>query len=40
MGVNIRMFEPEALGPFTIRLLDGAVTEEFVGEWRPAAGAG
>lgn len=33
MGVNVRMFEPEALGPFRIRFLDGAVTEAFVGEW-------
>jgi hypothetical protein len=39
MGVNIRMFEPAALGPFKIRFLDGAVTEEFVGEWAPTPDA-
>lgn len=36
MGVNVRMFQPELLGGFTIRFLDGAVTEEFVGQWSPA----
>jgi len=40
MGVNVRMFRPEDLGPFTIRLLDGAVTETFVGEWSPPTGVG
>lgn len=35
MGVNVRMFNPDALGPFKIRFLDGAGTEEFVGEWSP-----
>jgi hypothetical protein len=35
MGVNIRAFEPEQIGPVRIRLLDGAVTEEFVGEHGP-----
>ena len=39
MGVNVRMFEPGQLGPFKIRFLDGAVTEEFVGEWAPAESA-
>jgi hypothetical protein len=37
MGVNVRMFEPEALGRFKIKLLDGALTEDFVGEWEPPA---
>ena len=37
MGVNVRMFTPEELGAFKIRFLDGAVTEEFVGEWSPAS---
>ena len=32
MGVNIRNFEPEQIGPMLICLLDGAVTEEYVGE--------
>ena len=36
MGVNVRLFEPEQIGPVTIRLLDGAVTEEYVGEVSPA----
>lgn len=35
MGVNIRNFEPDQIGPVTIRLLDGAVTETFVGEIHP-----
>lgn len=35
MGVNIRLFEPEQIGPVRVRLLDGAVTEEFVGEFGP-----
>lgn len=35
MGVNIRIFQPEAIGPVRIRLLDGAVTEEYVGEYGP-----
>jgi len=35
MGVYIRAFEPEQIGPVRIRLLDGAVTEEFVGEYGP-----
>ncbi|TFW06801.1 GFA family protein [Oxalobacteraceae bacterium OM1] len=32
MGVNVRNFEPEQIGPVRIRLLDGAVTEQYVGE--------
>jgi len=39
MGVNIRMFEPKALGQFKIRFFDGAVTEELVGEWAPSSSA-
>jgi hypothetical protein len=39
MGVNVRNFEPEQIGPVTIRLLDGAVTEEYVGEILPGHGA-
>jgi hypothetical protein len=35
MGVNIRNFEPEAIGPVRVRLLDGAVSEEYVGEYGP-----
>ena len=34
-GVNIRLFEPEVIGPVRIRLLDGAETDEFVGEVGP-----
>ncbi|MEK8033468.1 hypothetical protein AACH06_21825 [Ideonella sp. DXS29W] len=37
MGVNIRNFEPDQIGPVTIRLFDGAVTDEFVGEIAPGA---
>jgi hypothetical protein len=36
MGVNVRNFEPEVIGPVRIRLLDGADTEEYVGEYGPA----
>jgi hypothetical protein len=39
MGVNVRNFEPTQIGPVTIRLLDGAVTEECVGEIPPGHGA-
>lgn len=35
MGVNARNFTPEQLGPVRIRLLDGAVTERYVGEILP-----
>jgi hypothetical protein len=35
MGVNLRNFEPEQIGPVRIRQLDGAVTEEFIGEYGP-----
>lgn len=35
VGVNIRLFEPEAIGPVRVRLLDGADTEEYVGEHGP-----
>ena len=38
MGVNARNFAPEQLGPVRIRLLDGAVTESYVGELLPAQG--
>jgi hypothetical protein len=31
MGVNARNFEPVQLGQVRIRLLDGAVTERYVG---------
>jgi hypothetical protein len=31
MGVNARNFEPEQLGQVRIRLLDGAVTERYIG---------
>jgi hypothetical protein len=34
-GVNARLFEPQVLGPVRIRLLDGADTEEYVGEHGP-----
>lgn len=39
MGVNVRNFAPEQIGAVRIRLLDGAVTEEFVGEILPQGGA-
>lgn len=35
MGVNIRNADPEAIGPVTIRLVDGADTGEVVGEHGP-----
>lgn len=35
MGVNLRLFEPEQIGPVRIRQLDGAVTEDFIGEYGP-----
>lgn len=35
MGVNIRLFDPREIGPVVIRLLDGADTEEYVGEHGP-----
>jgi hypothetical protein len=35
MGVNARNFEPEQIGPVRIKLLDGAVTESFIGEILP-----
>ena len=38
MGVNARNFAPEQLGPVRIRLLDGAVTESYVGEILPGHG--
>jgi hypothetical protein len=31
MGVNVRTFGPEQIGPARIRLLDGAVTEKYIG---------
>ena len=35
VGVNVRLFEPDVIGPVRIRLLDGADTEEYVGEYGP-----
>lgn len=40
MGVNARNFSPEQLGPVRIRLLDGAVTERYVGEILPPERSG
>ncbi len=34
-GINARNFTPEQLGPVPIRLLDGAVTERYIGEIPP-----
>ena len=34
MGVNAQTFDPEQPGPTRIRLLDGAVTEKVIGEYR------
>jgi hypothetical protein len=31
MGVNVRLFDPDRIGPARIRLLDGAVTEKYIG---------
>ena len=31
LGVNARNFAPEQLGPVRIRLLDGAITEKYIG---------
>jgi hypothetical protein len=36
VGINVRLFEPDVLGPVRIRLLDGAETEEYIGEYGPA----
>jgi hypothetical protein len=39
--VNVRLFEPTALGPFRIRLFDGADSWQYVGDIHlPPAGAG
>jgi hypothetical protein len=39
--VNARLFEPPALGPFRVRLFDGADTWKYVGEiTAPPAGGG
>lgn len=32
MGVNVRNFSFEQIGPVRVRFLDGAVTEQYVGE--------
>jgi len=33
MAVNLRLFDPEALGRFRIRQFDGADSWTYVGEW-------
>ncbi len=39
--VNVRLFEPESLGPFRIRCFDGADTWKYVGETpAPPTGGG
>lgn len=37
-SLRSRLFEPEQIGPVRIRQLDGAVTEDFIGEYGPVWG--